>query len=355
MRTKPIERTAFATTLLLIAATVIFSPRRGCSDGAPLEFMREKGRPHLECVIDFGGPVHTSQGLVYGYTYWMFTEWSRSSRVPVRIRIASPRENYLDSLIEGSVDLVAIPCREALPPLEGLAATQPLDSLCTWYVRSGARMELRALNRWIAAQDFSGAHRKFMKVINPWKRQTVSAWLSPYDDQFREWGRRIGMDWRLLAAVGWQESHWRIDTKSRRGAQGIMQIMPVTARRYGIDDLTDPERNIEAGARLLEELHRSFGDLDFVLAAYNAGGSRVRSYIQYAARYGADVSRWEEVAGLLPQLGRDSLYLADTLGLKRIGYGETVQYVRRVKSIYREFRRICPMPDELSGQDPPAQ
>ncbi len=355
MKAKPVERIAFATTLLLIAAALVFSPRKGGTDGSPLEFLRETGRKHLECVIDFGGPVHTSKGLVYGYTWWMFSEWSKSARIPVHIRIADKRENYLDSLIEGSVDLVAFPCVDALPPLEGLAATQPLDSVCVWYVRSGARMELRALNRWIAAQDFAPAHRRFMKVLNPWKRQTESAWLSPYDDQFRAWGERIGMDWRLLAAVGWQESHWRIDTKSPKGAQGIMQIMPVTGRRYGIDDLIDPDKNIEAGARLLSELKRGFGDLDFVLAAYNAGGNRVRSYIRYAALHGADASNWEEVAALLPQLGRDSLYLADSLGVKHIGYGETVQYVRRAKSIYNELRRICPNPDERSVPDPPAQ
>lgn len=355
MRTKAPERIALAVTLLLIVAALIFSPRRSGDGKAPLEFLRETGQKQLECVIDFGGPVHTSKGLVYGYTYWMLREWSRSARIPVRIRIAEARENYLDSLVEGSVDLVAFPFLDETPPIEGLEATRPLDSVCVWYVRSGARMELRALNRWIAAQDFSSAHRKYMKVLNPWKRQTEASWLSPYDEQFREWGQRIGLDWRLLAAVGWQESHWRIDPQSRRGAQGIMQIMPATGRRYGVYDLIDPERNIEAGARLLAELKRSFSNLDFVLAAYNAGGSRVRSYIRYAELHGADATDWEEVAALLPQLGRDSLYLADTLKLSHIGYGETVQYVRRVKSIYREFRRICPNPDERSVPDPPAQ
>lgn len=355
MKTKVLERTALTVTVLLILSALLLSPRRGGIGGSPLEFLRETGRKHLECVIDFGGPIHTSKGLVYGYAYWMFSEWGQRSRIPIHIRIADPKENYLDSLVEGSVDLVAIPCMEQLPPLEGLAATRSLDSVCVWYVRSGARMELRALNRWIDAQDFSSAHKKFMKVLNPWKRQTEAAWLSPYDEQFRHWGERIGVDWRLLAAIGWQESHWRIDTKSRRGAQGIMQIMPVTARRYGIDDLTDPDKNIEAGALLLAELKRNFGNLDFVLAAYNAGGGRIRSYRRYASLHGADASRWEEVALLLPQLGRDSLYLTDSLGLKRIGYGETVQYVRRVKSIYEQFRRICPNPDERSEQGPPAQ
>ncbi len=355
MSTKSLERIAFAATLVLIAAAFLFRPRRDGGQDAPREFLRESARRTLECVIDFGGPVHTSQGLVYGYTYWMLRQWSRDAGQPVHIRIAAASENYLDSLVEGSVDLVAIPCREKLPPLEGLAATQPLDSVCVWYVRSGARTELRALNRWIAAQDFTPHHRKFMKVINPWKRKTETAWLSPYDDLFRQWGGRIGIDWRLIAAVGWQESHWRIDPKSRRGAQGIMQIMPVTARRYDIDDLVDPEKNIAAGSRLLQELKRGFGNLDFVLAAYNAGGNRVRSYQRYAALHGADTDQWEEVAELLPQLGRDSLYLADSLGLSRIGYGETVQYVRRVKEIYGEFRRLCPNPDERSAPDPPAE
>ena len=355
MKTRHIERTALTVTLLLILAALILEPQKAKDWKGRGGFIPGMNRSRLECVIDFGGPVHTSKGLLSGYCYWLFTEFAKSTGADIHIILAGKDENYLDSLAEGTVDIVAFPYLRSMPLIASLQASEPIDSVFTWYVRKSSRPDIRRINRWIAGLDLSTPHRLFMKVGNPYKRRSDASWISPYDELFREWGEKTGLDWRLLAAIGWQESHWRIDIESRRGARGIMQVMPVTARRYGTDDLTDPASNIEAGAKLLKELSRSFPNMKFALAAYNAGGNRVRSYIRYAALHGADASSWDQVAELLPQMGRDSLYLADSLGIKRIGYGETVQYVRRVLSLYEEFKRIRPNQDERSAQDQPVK
>lgn len=96
-----------------------------------------------------------------------------------------------------------------------------------------------------------------------------------------EAARANGVDPWLLAAVIQVESASRIQAVSPKGARGLMQMMPGTARAVGVADaqsLFDPAINVEAGARHLRALHARFGSLRLVLAAYNAGETAVRRY-----------------------------------------------------------------------------
>ena len=110
---------------------------------------------------------------------------------------------------------------------------------------------------------------------------------------------RHGLDSRLVAAVIWVESSGDPNAVSRKGAQGLMQLMPETARQLGVTDALDPNENVEGGTQYLRrQLDDHDGDLSLALAAYNAGPRAV-------ARYG----------GVPP-------------------YPETQKYVRRVLDLY---------------------
>lgn len=88
--------------------------------------------------------------------------------------------------------------------------------------------------------------------------------------------KRYGLDSALLHAVISVESRYDAKAVSRAGAAGLMQLMPVTAKRYKVDDALDPEQNLHGGARYLRDLLRLFNsDLSLVLAAYNAGENAV--------------------------------------------------------------------------------
>ena len=81
----------------------------------------------------------------------------------------------------------------------------------------------------------------------------------------------------LLAALVWQESRWNPQAVSRKGAMGLAQLMPATARYLGVNP-ADPVANLNGGARYLRLLLDQFnGDVEMALAAYNAGAARVRS------------------------------------------------------------------------------
>jgi soluble lytic murein transglycosylase-like protein len=105
-------------------------------------------------------------------------------------------------------------------------------------------------------------------------RSKVLAW-TPIVEQV---ARRIGVDRALLMAVIDVESGGNPLAVSLKGARGLMQLMPQTGRVQGATDLFDPYQNVVAGARLLDTLLGTFGDVPLALAAYNAGEAAVRRY-----------------------------------------------------------------------------
>ena len=92
-------------------------------------------------------------------------------------------------------------------------------------------------------------------------------------------GEREGVDPRFIHAVIWQESKYKVAARSHAGAQGLMQLMPDTAKRFGCSDPDDPTDNIEAGTKYLSWLLKRFsGNVTLALAAYNAGEGNVDKY-----------------------------------------------------------------------------
>jgi soluble lytic murein transglycosylase-like protein len=91
--------------------------------------------------------------------------------------------------------------------------------------------------------------------------------------------RKHGVDWKLVAAVMKTESNFNPRARSPKGAQGLMQLMPQTAKLYSVTDAYDPAQNVEAGVRHLKMLLQRYpGNLNLVLAAYNSGEKTVDRY-----------------------------------------------------------------------------
>lgn len=125
-----------------------------------------------------------------------------------------------------------------------------------------------------------------------------------YDDIIRTHSEANGLDFRLVKAVMMAESNGNPQAVSHKGAQGLMQIMPDTAVLLDLRNPFDPAENIQAGARYLKSLYQLFrGDMELVLAAYNAGPQRVID------------SNWA-----IPRIN------------------ETINYVKRVKSYYSRLK-----------------
>jgi membrane-bound lytic murein transglycosylase F len=124
--------------------------------------------------------------------------------------------------------------------------------------------------------------------------------ISPFDEVFRSLSKTIPWDWRLLASLVYEESNFQLGVVSQRNATGLMQLMPETAGKFGMDSLSSPAQQLAAGVRFIkwldEQLPPEINDpkerIRFILASYNVGLGRVLSARERAAQYGKDPNRW---------------------------------------------------------------
>ena len=121
-------------------------------------------------------------------------------------------------------------------------------------------------------------------IANQPVEPTIPADIPSSGDKNLDWiifraGERQGVDPRFIHAVIWQESKYKAQAKSHAGAQGLMQLMPAAAERFGCKDRNDPAENIEAGTKYLKWLLKKFdGNVELALAGYNAGEGSVAKY-----------------------------------------------------------------------------
>lgn len=183
--------------------------------------------------------------------------------------------------------------------------------------------------------------------------QTKPDWkISPYDSMFREMGDRYGIDWLLLSAIASAESKFVPDAVSKAGAIGLMQVMPSVARSMGYapEALLDARACTEVAARLLHEnntmlrLSEGFDKterLNFILACYNAGYSRIADARRLARYHEDDADRWSVVAEYLPLLG-EAEYAEHEAVQSGAFYGsaETIAYVRKVMRVYGRYKKM---------------
>lgn len=224
-------------------------------------------------------------------------------------------------------------------------------------VREGSPLLLQALNEWIAANDpvVSALYEKYFVDRASYNERVASEYLtsetgrlSAYDDVMRRHAPAIGWDWRLLASQMYQESEFNPRAQSWAGAQGLLQLMPPTARQYGVRDPWNPEQNVSGGVRFLAWLQEYWGDkipdpeqrLRFVLASYNTGHGHVEDARRLAVKNGGSDVVWEDVARWLLQKSKREVY---TDPVVRYGFSrglEPVRYVERILERYQHYREF---------------
>ncbi len=163
--------------------------------------------------------------------------------------------------------------------------------------------------------------------------------LPRYRAMFEEAGAEWGVDWRLLAAIGYQESHWRARAVSPTGVRGIMMLTRATADFLGIDDRVDPRNSIFGGAqyyaRQTERVADEVLEPDrtwMALAAYNVGFFHLKDAQQIVKWQGGDPYAWIDVSEALPLLAQRKWYSRLPYGYAR-GW-EPVLYVNNIRSYY---------------------
>jgi membrane-bound lytic murein transglycosylase F len=171
-------------------------------------------------------------------------------------------------------------------------------------------------------------------------RRRLTYRLPRYQKYFEEAGKKHGIDWKLVAAQSYQESHWNPRAKSFTGVRGIMMLTLETARHFKVESRLDPKQSIYAGTRYLARLHSRLGDevpepdrTYMALAAYNVGWGHLEDARTLALRLGKAPNTWHDVRSTLPLLRQKKYY-------KTLEYGyargtEPVRYVECIRTYYK--------------------
>ena len=176
--------------------------------------------------------------------------------------------------------------------------------------------------------------------------------ISVWDKEIRTISDQVGVDWRLMSAMARYESNFRNDLVSDAGAVGLMQVTPVVAREFEMEeyDLTDPNTNILLAAKLLRKSSRAlgFGNIPvtddqaaIVVASYHCGITRTMEAQRLVEADGGDKGCWECVSQMMRNMG-DSEWLATSdckFGRFR-DYAITIAYTNRVIEKYQQYRKV---------------
>lgn len=163
--------------------------------------------------------------------------------------------------------------------------------------------------------------------------------LPKYKKLIKSVANEYNLDWRLIAAIAYQESHWRPRAKSPTGVRGMMMLTKPTAKEVGVTDRLDAKQSLQGGARYFMNIyHRLPDDIHepdrtwFALAAYNVGFGHLRDAREITEFQGDDPNRWVEVKSRLPLLEKREWYRYADYGYAR--GKEPVTYVQRIRHYY---------------------
>ena len=227
-----------------------------------------------------------------------------------------------------------------------------------WGVPRGADALLGSVNGWLEAfkdsTQFKSIYQRYFEDRLGYRERitsedlvTSTGRISPYDDLLRQAQAELetGWDWRLLAAQMFQESRFKPDARSWAGAQGLMQLMPATARQYGVTNAADPRDNVAGAIRFLNWLDSYWKEIipdaqertKFVLASYNTGHGHVEDARRLTEKFGQNPNAWEDVSFYLLQKSKPEFYKDAVV---KYGYCrgiEPVTYVRRILARFEHY------------------
>ena len=169
--------------------------------------------------------------------------------------------------------------------------------------------------------------------------QRIASHLPRYEPLFRREAERVDIDWRLLAAIGYQESLWNARAKSPTGVRGLMMLTQTTAKQMKVSNRLDPEQSIRGGAKYFASVHKRIPERIqepdrtwFALAAYNVGLGHVEDARIITQKRGGDPDKWIDLKENLPLLARKKWYKQTRYGYAR-GW-EPVKYVENIRQYF---------------------
>ncbi|MFO7655981.1 MAG: transporter substrate-binding domain-containing protein [Bacteroidales bacterium] len=227
-----------------------------------------------------------------------------------------------------------------------------------WAVRKGSIGFCNEINNWLSdykktrrfnimyARYFS--NQKSSEIVGSDFYAINSGKISEYDKYIKKYSKEIDWDWRLVASLIYQESRFKPTAVSWAGAFGLMQLMPRTARKMGVDENASPVEQIKAGIELIKWLEDRFmyikdrpERVKFVLASYNVGFGHVLDAQKLAEKDGKDPNKWDDCVDLYLLKKSDPAFYKDPVVKHGYCRGvETYNYVSQILDRYEHYKNI---------------
>lgn len=282
-------------------------------------------------------------------------------------------ENLIDRVLSGEIEYTVADSDVAkinysYHPDLYIKTEISLNQRIAWALNKQTPELKKAIDTWLTqlkrTSDYQTIYDRYFTYTKSQKRRAMSefsstsknATLSKYDDLIKSESRRIGWDWRLLAAQIQQESRFDPKTVSWAGAEGLMQLMRQTQKQHNVKNPFDPRDNIQGGVSHLVYLddywEKDISDenerLKFVLGSYNTGQGHVKDAQRLAEKYGANPYKWDDNVAMYLLKKSQAQYYKDPV--VQYGYCKGVEpnnYVTEILARFEEYKTFFSA-DELA-------
>ena len=293
-----------------------------------------------------------------GHHYLLGEKLANELGVELKVEECSDTLEMVSKLRKGEADLIIVPISKDISAKDSLIYCGPNVDNSQWVVMKYSKELAQKIDQWyvpdmlaevIERQTFiesmGGVQCHEYAPFLDRKSGTISEW----DELFKTYAQVASTDWRLLAAICYQESCFDPKARSWAGACGLMQIMPATAETVGlpIEKIFDPKSNIEAAAKVVNQLTMLYRDvpdneerMNFVLASYNGGLGHVRDAMALTEKYGGDQYAWAEVSEYILKLSQPMYYRDAVVKYGYMRGTETHDYVDKVRARYEDYAGV---------------
>lgn len=307
-------------------------------------------KPRPKNLGDLKGRLTVASGSAYLSTMknakssqYPDLDWAISTDLGPKALLEAVADGKLDYTVGDSVTIALL---QRIHPQLAVAFDVTDEEPVTWYL---PRSEDDSLNA--AMLDFfngmgeEGAmarlEEKYLGHVGTFDYVDTRTFLRAIDNTlpdikplFEKYATSI--DWRLLAAISYQESHWNPQATSPTGVRGMMMLTRNTAGSLNVDDRTDPEQSIRGGSeylkRMMDKVPQAIPEDEriwFALAAYNMGYAHMLDVRKLTAKQGGNPDSWADVKLRLPMLSQKRYYTQTTYGYAR-GH-EAYTYVENIR------------------------
>ena len=238
--------------------------------------------------------------------------------------------------------------------------TISLDQNIAWSTRKNSTQLTGSIDEWLInyqkTKNFKFLLAKYFKNQKGYNKRTnhksyalTSGEISPYDEIFQKHSKKIGWDWELLTALVYQESHFNNGARGWGGSFGVMQFMPNTGAKFGVDTTSSAHENIVAGINYLKYLDNYWAStisdpmdrIPFVIASYNVGPGHILDARRLANKYGKNPFIWKDNVDYYLLNKSKAKYYKDEV--VRNGYCKgfiTYAYVYEILERYEHYKNI---------------